>query len=100
VIEILQARPGFTELTVNAERPSWLFAREPYYPGWQATIDGAPVEIHPAGGFLLALAVPAGRHAVRLEYREPGFARGAIAALIAMVALPLLLARQARRGRK
>jgi len=36
-----------------------------YWPGWRATVDGAPVEVKPApdSGYL-TLAVPAGRHMV------------------------------------
>lgn len=99
-VAVIESRPGFARLAVNLDRPTWLLAREPYYPGWRARVDAVPVEIRPAGGFLLAFEVPAGRHTVHLEYREPGFASGAVAALLALCPLPLALTRQARRGRK
>ena len=42
-----------------------------YFPGWEATVDGAPVPIrpHPANG-LIDLSIPAGEHTVRLVFRE------------------------------
>jgi Bacterial membrane protein YfhO len=105
-IEVIAARRGFAELAVDVDRPTWLLAREPYYRGWRATVDANEVEVRPAGGFLIAFEVPAGRHAVRLEYVEGGFAIGGAAAALALVASALAFARgrtrsgQARRGRK
>ena len=95
-LELVASRPGFAELSVIVDRPTWLLAREPFFPGWRATVDAVQVLVRPAGGFLLAFEVPAGRHAVRLEYHEPGFARGAAAAVMALVALSVVIARRSR----
>ncbi len=42
-----------------------------YFPGWQATVDGAPVSIapHPGSG-LLDVALPAGVHTLRVDFGE------------------------------
>jgi uncharacterized membrane protein YfhO len=78
---------------VAVERPTWLLAREPYYAGWRATVDGRATAIHPAAGFLLAVLVDRGTHEVELRYREPGLWIGALLAAMAAVALPLVLRR-------
>ena len=41
---------------------------EIYYPGWQATIDGQPVEIARADYILRALKIPAGQHTVEMRF--------------------------------
>lgn len=39
------------------------------YPGWQATLDGRPAPLLTADYALQAIAIPAGRHQVRLAFR-------------------------------
>jgi hypothetical protein len=42
-----------------------------YFPGWQATVDGEPVEVTPWGDQgLMQVQVPAGEHAVRLRFED------------------------------
>ena len=43
-----------------------------WYPGWQATLDGRPVEVLRADAAIRAVAVPAGPHRVEMRYRLPG----------------------------
>jgi hypothetical protein len=78
--DVLERRPHAYRWRVAVEQPTWLAVREPYYPNWQATIDDRSAEVRPAGGFFLAVRVPAGEHEVMLRYHEPGVLPGAIAA--------------------
>ena len=64
-----------------------MIVREPYYRNWTATIDGRSAEVRPAGGFFIGVRVGAGAHAISLRYREPGFARGVVVALLAAMVL-------------
>ncbi|KAA6310438.1 hypothetical protein EZS27_038257, partial [termite gut metagenome] len=41
---------------------------EIYYPGWEATIDGAPVDIARSDYILRAMHVPAGKHTVEMWF--------------------------------
>jgi hypothetical protein len=41
-------------------------------PGWSATVDGKAAVLLPADHAMVAVAVPAGQHTVRLSYTAPG----------------------------
>ena len=56
------------ELVIESDAPTRVMYRAFYFPGWQARLDGQPIElvaVPPLG--LMAMDVPAGRH--RLEVR-------------------------------
>ncbi len=58
-----------------------------YFPGWQATVDGAPVEITPWGEQgLMQVQVPAGEHTVALRFEDtPVRTAGKALSLLALV---------------
>jgi Bacterial membrane protein YfhO len=85
----LEVDAGVVRARANVTRPTWLVVREPYYPNWEATIDGRPTRIYPAAGFLLAVLLDAGAHEVRIVYHEPHLALGVILAVAAIVLLPI-----------
>ena len=60
------------ELTTDTAAPAMLFLRTPFSLYWRATIDGEPVRVVRALGQFSAVAVPAGRHAIRLAYAPTG----------------------------
>lgn len=49
--------------------------------GWRASVDGAPVPIQRANVALMAVAVPAGKHRVELEFDPPAMPRALQAGL-------------------
>ena len=49
----------------------------PDYPGWQARLNGQPVEIIRAYAALMALEVPAGQHRITLTFAPTTYALGA-----------------------
>jgi hypothetical protein len=61
-----------------------------YYPGWKAFVDGKPVKLYEADGFLDGVPAPAGRHVIELVYRPWTVWTGA--AISAATALLLLIA--------
>jgi hypothetical protein len=82
---------------LDAPRAGAAVILDPFYPGWSATLDGAPVPIGRADFAFQAVPVPAGRHLLRLEYRSPLLLRGAwVAAATLLLILGILWAR--RRG--
>jgi hypothetical protein len=54
---------------------------------WRAAIDGRPAPLQVANVGYQALDVPPGRHAIRIEYRNPLIAAGVIVSLLALVAI-------------
>lgn len=55
------------------------------YPGWRAAIDGKPAPVFRAFDVFKAVAVPAGNHRVRFEFRPTSVYAGAAVSLIALV---------------
>ncbi|MBN1285685.1 MAG: YfhO family protein [Anaerolineae bacterium] len=69
--------PERIAVAVRSPQAAFVFFGEYDYPGWQATLDGAPVDILTAWGYLRAVAVPAGAHTVEMVYRPLSFTAGA-----------------------
>ena len=63
-------------LAATAERAGYLVLSEVWYPGWRATINGAPASVLRANYTLRALPVPAGDIEVRLWYAPESWRRG------------------------
>jgi hypothetical protein len=63
----------FEDAVIDCARPTSVFRRELYLPGWSAAIDGQEVEVRPAGDAFQALEVPAGRHTLTFAYRPPHY---------------------------
>jgi hypothetical protein len=83
--------------TVVAPRDGLAVILDPFYPGWTATLDGRPVPILRADFAFQAVAVPAGRHELRLTYRNRWVGIGAAVSLGALALLLSALAMRTRR---
>ncbi len=71
----------------RASSPAWVVASLTQDGGWTARDEaGRSLPVAPANGPFLAVAVPAGDHAIRLRYRPPGFAAGLGIALVSLLA--------------
>lgn len=72
-------RPDVNHVRITAPGEGLLVVSERIglFPGWRATVDGAPVPIVRANGVLGALAVPSGA-VVELGYQPPGFVAGVL----------------------
>jgi hypothetical protein len=62
-------------------------------PGWSATVDGLPTTVQALNDPGMAVRVPAGDHSVRLVYKTPGRAFGALMSLVSLAGLVLLVRR-------
>jgi len=85
------------EAELDAPEDGLAVVLDPWFPGWSATVDGAPVPLVRADFAFMALPVKAGPHRVRLEYRSEWLRRGALVAAGTLAALLGVLAWR-RRG--
>ena len=98
-----EVTPGDVRITVDTDAPALVVVRNSYDAGWSAAVDGDPAPVLVTDYLVQGVPVPAGRHEIRLVYRDPDVVRGAFAGLVAWVALvtaifvALLLERRARR---
>jgi len=86
--------PDRIEIEVESSGPGELVLLEAYDPGWRATVDGQPTSVRRVNFGFRGVAVPAGRHVVRMWYRPPAVVAGGLMSaaallgvLIAVVAL-------------
>jgi hypothetical protein len=93
-------RLGRDSLRAEVEAPADGLAviLDPWFPGWSATVDGAPAPLGRADFAFMAVPVRAGRHLLELRYRNGQVARGALVAAGAAAALAALLAWRRRAG--
>jgi hypothetical protein len=88
---VVSYEPNRLVIETKCESAALLVISEINYPGWVATIDGAPVKIYPTNYILRGVATPAGTHRVEMRYTAPGALRGAmvsagtLSALVAMI---------------
>lgn len=66
--QITQYSPETIEIVVDTPENAVLTLAQPYYPGWQASIDGASTQITEAYTALSAVYVPTGHHTVTLRF--------------------------------
>lgn len=81
---VLQSRsPGAYRFDVRSPAGGWVVLSESYYPGWTATVDGAPAPVLRANHLVQAVRVEPGTHDVRFEYHSRTLRLGfAVAALV------------------
>ena len=70
---------------VSAPAPCWLVLTDTWYPGWQATVNGRPAQIHRGNATMRAVRVPAGTSRVEFRYRCRPLALGTALALAALL---------------
>lgn len=61
---------------VHLEAPGYLVLSDTDYPGWHATVDGAPVPILRANGLIRAVYLTPGDHRVDFIFRPTSLTRG------------------------
>ncbi len=94
---------GSWRLTTNSARAGVLRLRLTDVPGWHATIDGRPLELHSFLGIMFQARIPAGHHVIQLRYWPKAFSVGLLlagAGVASLAAFPLVTALHTRRRRR
>jgi hypothetical protein len=81
------------EVRTTSSSTSFLITSDPYYPGWQVSIDGQPAHLFQADYALRGVALPPGQHLVRFEFSPRSFYYGAVISAIALLALLAIISR-------
>ena len=77
---------------VASPEPSVLVLGQSYYPGWRATVDGAPRKTIPADWTLTGVFLEPGKHVVEFQYCPVAFSRGAAVSAISALLFALAVA--------
>jgi hypothetical protein len=100
-VEVVHYQPNTLEIEVDSEAEGYLFLSDPFYPGWQAEVDGEPATILRANYAFRAVAVPAGSHRVTMAFRPGSWHAGlGISALTVSILLILGVWAVLRRRRR
>ncbi len=76
---------------IESQGRNFLILSQVWYPGWTATLDGAPVRLYRTNHALLGCVVPRGAHELVLEMTCPPLGRGLVASAVAAVVVMILL---------
>jgi hypothetical protein len=80
--------PNTIVLHVNAPRDGYLVLADPYYPGWQASVDGKAAPLLRADWTFRAVPVSAGTHQVTFKFRPTSLiVGGAVSGVAWLLAL-------------
>lgn len=98
--EAVRVEGGAVEATLVAPRAGTAVVLEPWFPGWTATVDGAPAPLARADYAFMAVPVTAGRHVIRLAYAPTQLGRGTAVAAGTLLALLAAMGWRRRSGRR
>ena len=99
-VPVTHPNPASWKLDTDASTPKVLRLRLTNLPGWQATIDGRPLQLLPFDGVMLQARIPSGRHTIELHYWPDSFTIGIFLAALAAIGLLVALVISQRRRRK
>jgi hypothetical protein len=83
-VEVVSYTPERVVLRADSDTPGLLVLTDAYYPGWEATVNGAAAEIRQVNGLFRGVFLPAGQHEVEFRFRPDSFRRGAVVSLVGL----------------
>ena len=96
---VVSESPRQVVIQASTSQPGLLVLSDAFYPGWTATINGNPAEIHRVDLALRGVLLPSGDHTIVFQYQPRWFQVGVVMSLVGwLVVLALLLPRLMRRG--
>lgn len=105
-VQVASYAPGRISLKLSepATAGNALVVSENYFPGWTATVNGAPAAVGRADYSLIGVALPAGATQVELSFRDPAYGPGkrltwaAILAALLLAGVGFVMDRRTRHG--
>jgi hypothetical protein len=83
--EILRYTPEEVVIESQSAIPALLVLSDAYYPGWRATVDGAPAPILPTNILFRGVEVPAGDHTVVFTFAPDSWRNGLYVGALGLV---------------
>lgn len=74
--EIVAYSPERVQIRTQSAAPALLVLSDSHYPGWSATVDGAPAAIKVVNGLFRGVATPAGAHEIVFTFEPTGWRVG------------------------
>jgi hypothetical protein len=90
-VEIVDYGEESVVLRTRGARPGVVVLTDAYFPGWRATLDGAPVPLLRANLAFRAVVVPRGEHVIEMRYQPASWRWGLALAGIAAAGLGVAL---------
>ena len=87
-----------TSIAVESAAPALLVLAEPWYPGWEARVNGSNVPCIPANAWMRAVLIPSGNSQVEMTFHSTYLLPGALISLVALTLLLLMLFRRRGQG--
>jgi len=84
---------------IEAASAALIVISQSHHPGWQAHVDGRATPLFRANHAFQAVEVPAGRHSLRVVYRDRQFQAGAVISLLTLAGCGWFLWRNRARAR-
>ena len=85
-VKCIEYSNDYMKYEVNSETNSILVFSEIFYPAWKAFLNDKEIPIIRANYSFRAIAIPAGKHIVEMEYESSAFNTGMIISIIALIA--------------
>ncbi len=95
---LLDWAPERRTFVVRASGEARMALIEQRFPGWRATVDGAPAPLEEYGGAFQSVRVTKGEHRVAFTYRSNSMRVGALISAAAVVVLMIVLLAQWKRS--
>jgi hypothetical protein len=93
-VTLRERRATLWDFEIDATLPGVFTLANPFFPGWRAMLDDHDARLDLSPGAPMALAVPAGRHRIRIDYRPRSLLLGIGVMITAALALLALRLRQ------
>ncbi|MFN8458347.1 MAG: YfhO family protein [Anaerolineae bacterium] len=84
-LEIMAWGPNSLTIHTQTAGQHLLVLSQIYYPGWQAALDGQPVEVWQVNTILQGILIPPGGHTLELKFSPPAFWLGVVISLSAAI---------------
>ena len=91
-IKLTEYQPNYLKYEYQAEKEGLVVFSEIYYAdGWQAYLDGQPVDHFRADYILRAMQVPAGKHTIEFKFAPKAYTLGNTVSLVSSILLLLVI---------